>query len=66
MFKLGKPIRTFILNSRKAFLEAEEFLKQMNFKLGDVWHYDIHGIIAKKRERIKTSTYEHEDRPEIE
>lgn len=34
--------------------------------MGYVWHYDPHGIITKKRENIKASTYEHEYRLELE
>lgn len=38
----------------------------MNFDLGEVWHYNPHGVISKRRERIKALTYEHEDRSKIE
>jgi len=38
----------------------------MNFNLAEVYHYDAHGVITKRRESIKALTYEHEDRHEIE
>lgn len=56
----------FIVNSRQVFKEFEALLKKMNFDLGGVWHYDPHGVISQKREKIKASTYEHEYRPKIE
>lgn len=66
MFNLGKPICPFIANSRQAFQVAKKLMKEMNFDMGDVWHYDRHGVIAKKREITKSSTYYYECRPEIE
>lgn len=38
----------------------------MDFEKGDTWNYDPQGIIARRREKIKASTYVHEPRPEIE
>lgn len=66
MFKLGRPIWPFDVNSKQAFKTFEALLKKMNFDLGDIWHYDPHGFISQRREKIKHSTYEHEYRPKIE
>lgn len=41
-------------------------LKELNFEIGEVWHYDPHGIISSRRKYINASTYEHECRPELE
>lgn len=63
MFKLGKPVGHFVFKSKHAFKEVEALLKKMNFDLGDVSHYDPHGVISQRRKKIKDSTYEHEYRP---
>lgn len=59
VFNLGKKLGPFIVNSRKAFRVAQELLRKMNFDLWDVWNYDPHGVIYKRRDSIKDSTYEH-------
>ena len=66
MFKLGKFLGSFVVNSRHAFKVVESLLKKINFELGYFWNYDPHGVIAQRREKIKSSTYEHEYRPQIE
>lgn len=38
MFKLGKLIGHFIVNTRQAFQRIEDLLKEMNFELGEIWH----------------------------
>lgn len=41
-------------------------LKELDFKLREVWHYDPHGVISSRRKDINASTYEHESRLELE
>ena len=48
MFKLGKPIGPFIINSKHAFLETEELLIEMNFDLGDVCIMILMGSLQRK------------------
>lgn len=38
----------------------------MELKKGDTWHYDPLGIISRRRENIKASTYVHDPKPKIE
>ena len=41
-------------------------LKELNFEIGEVWHYDLHGVIPKRIKEINASAYEHESGPELE
>ena len=41
-------------------------LKELKFEIGEVWHYDPHGIISSRRKEINASAYEHEFKPELE
>lgn len=50
MFELGKPVGPFIVNNIHALQVAEKLLKEINFEMGDIWHYDLHGVLAEKGE----------------
>lgn len=34
--------------------------------MGNMWHYDPHGIISSTRKEINASAYEHDHIPELE
>jgi len=46
LFKLGILVGTFVVNSRQVFGVVEAFLREVNFDIGEAWHYDPHGVIA--------------------
>lgn len=41
-------------------------MKELNFEIGEVWHYDPHEIISKSRKASNTFAYEHEYKPLLE
>lgn len=66
LLKLGMHVGPFVVNVRQAFETIEALLKEMKFSLREIWHYDPHGGIARRREKIKALTYLHESKPELE
>lgn len=66
LFKLGIPTGPFIVNARKAFKEVKALLEEMKFGLWEIFHYDTHGVISQRREKIKASVYLHQFKLEVE
>lgn len=65
MFNISMNLGPFIVNFRQDSRQVELVLKELNFEIGEVWHYDLHGIISSRRKYINASAYEHESRTEL-
>ena len=65
-FKLKESIESFICNTRATSAEADAMLKKMGFQPSFTWSYDSHGIISSLRVELKTTSYTHASRAEIE
>jgi hypothetical protein len=64
--RIKGKIGYFISNSRGAMEEEYILLKEMNFFVCFIWHYDPCGIISEMRIKNKNVPYVHTPKPEIE
>ena len=65
-FRIKTHIGSFVCNNISAGEEADKLLKEMRFRLIFAWPYDPLGIISKLSVENKTTSYTHNQRPEIE
>lgn len=65
-FKLKASIGYFISNTRSSSVEVDATLNKMGFQPSFTRSYDPHGIISALRVELKTTSYNHTSRAEIE
>ena len=65
-FKIKERIGAFICNTRSTIVEAGQMLNKIGFQPSFTWSYYPHGIISSLRVELKTTSYTHTSREEIE
>jgi hypothetical protein len=65
-FKLKKEVGPFIVNNKENLRDAEKLLQEIGLQQGEMWIYDPHSIISKRRIEFGSIPYQHQLNPQLE